>query len=134
MASQKTLVVKHLYKVLKARGETVADNGDVSAAIAHCVDHLGVKLKKDSNPYNFMKDLLRGPHANANWPKVLKRIRVTGRQVVGDGKIMEFVPFEPGQAEPFPNPFGPTAELVPVQLQSISMPLTTKSLGRNDES
>ncbi|RYG99883.1 MAG: hypothetical protein EON58_02305 [Alphaproteobacteria bacterium] len=112
----------------------MANNEDVAKAIGYCIDNYGVKLKRDSNPYNFMKDLLRGPNANSNWPESLTKSRITGVPIFGDGKVFKFVGFEPDQTEPFPNPFEPTPELKPDKLQSISIPLTTKLLGRADES
>jgi hypothetical protein len=53
---------------------------------------------------------------------------------MGDSAIMKFVDFPAGQETPFINPFEPLSELPLEELQSISLPLTTKTLGRQDES
>lgn len=134
MASQKTKVVEHLWQTLTAQGRTIVTSDDIREAIAFCVDTYGVKLKKNSNPFNFMKDLMRGMSANANWPDALKKARITARQTMGDGSIMEFIPYPAGQQTPFITRFEPGSDLVAEPLQSISIPLTTKSLGRDDES
>lgn len=134
MASEKTLVIEHLWLTLQAEGRRIATAEDVRRSIAYCVDAHGIRLKKDSNPFNFMKDLLRGSSVNANWPPSLTASRITAKQSMGDGSIMEFVPFPEGQDLPFVNPFEPGEDIEVEKLQSISIPLTTKTLGRNDES
>jgi hypothetical protein len=133
MPSQKTVVVDHLWDVLREDGRTVATFRDVSAAISFCNEKFGNTLKAD-NPANFMKDLLRGSHASRNWPDRLKQMRITGRQVTGEERIFEFISYPPDQTEPFPNPFEPVGTETEFVLQSLSIPLTTKSLGRTDES
>jgi hypothetical protein len=133
MASQKTKVVQYLYEKLRGEGRSVASFEDVANAIRHCNQHFALSLS-DNNPANFMKDLLRGLNASKNWPDSLKAKRITGRQVTGDGRIFEFVPYDEGQNDPFPNPFEPTGEENEVVVESLSLSLVTKSLGRNDES
>ena len=44
------------------------------------------------------------------------------------------MPFREGQTEAFPNPFEPTGDEEHFIVQSLSLPLATKSLGRSDES
>lgn len=133
MPSQKTVVVDHLWDVLSAEQRTVATFKDVGDAIRFCNEKYGNRLKAD-NPANFMKDLLRGRYASANWPERLKQKRITGRQVTGEDRIFEFIPYPDGHTEPFPNPFEPAGTEAEFVVQSLSMPLTTKSLGRLDES
>lgn len=133
MASKKTPVVEHLYEKLAAEGRTVALFDDVANAIRFFKEKKGLELS-DNNPANFMKDLLRGMNASSNWPESLTRRRITGRQQTGDGRIFEFIPFKEGQAEPFPNPFEPVGDEEEFVVQSLSLPLATKSLGRSDES
>jgi hypothetical protein len=133
MPSQKTVVVDHLWDVLSAEDRMIATFADVGNAIQFCNERYGNKLKRD-NPANFMKDLLRGGHASRNWPDRLKQLGITGRQITGEDRIFEFVPYEDGQLEPFPNPFEPTGTEPELIVQSLSMPLATKSLGRMDES
>lgn len=133
MGSKKTVVVDHLWDVLTAVGRTVATFDDVGGAIRHCNGAFQNDLKAD-NPANFMKDLLRGGNASKNWPARLTAMRITGRQVTGEGRIFEFIPFGEGQTEAFPNPFEPLGNEPEFVIQSVSLPLTTKSLGRQDES
>jgi hypothetical protein len=133
MVSKKTKVVEYLYEKLREEGRTVAYFNDVSSAIRYCNENFGLSLS-DNNPANFMKDLLRGLNASKNWPEYLKKKRITGKQVTGDGRIFEFISFSKGQTEPFPNPFEATGEENEVIVESLSLPLVTKSLGRNDES
>jgi hypothetical protein len=133
MPSQKTIVVDHLWDVLSAERRTIATFQDVREAIKFCNDNHGNTLKTD-NPANFMKDLLRGGNASRNWPDRLKDLKITGRQITGQDRIFEFVPYAEGQLEPFPNPFEPQGTEPELVIQSLSMPLATKSLGRTDES
>lgn len=133
MASKKTPVVEYLFEKLAAEGRNVALFEDVANAIRYFKENKGLDLS-DNNPANFMKDLLRGMNASSNWPDSLTQKRITGRQQTGEGRIFEFVPFKDDQTEPFPNPFEPTGNEQEFVVQSLSLPLATKSLGRNDES
>lgn len=135
MASDKTPVIEHLWKALQEEGEgrMLVMMEDVEAAIIHCNRHLGTKLKT-SNLANFMKDIVRVDNASENWPALLSKMRITGRQRVGQRRVLEFIPFKPDQVEPFPNIYVPKEGVIPTPLQSISLPLTSKSLGRRDES
>ena len=133
MPSKKTVVVDYLWDVLSSEGRTVATFADVSKAIRHCNDAFAIDLKAD-NPANFMKDLLRGGNASKNWPARLTAKRISGRQITGDGRIFEFIDFSQDQTEAFPNPLEPTGTEPEFIIQSVSLPLTTKTLGRQDES
>lgn len=132
MPSQKTKVVSYLYDVLFAEGRSVATFEDVSAAIRECNKRYDLGLS-ENNPANFMKDLLRGMNASKNWPQELVQKRITGRQLTGGGRIFEFVPFLPGQTDAFPNPFEPDGNEERLIIESLSLPLATKTLGREDE-
>ncbi len=132
MASKKTPVVLYLFEKLESEGRTVATFDDVSAAIRECNETLGLELS-ENNPANFMKDLLRGMNASNNWPSELTVRRVSGRQLTGDGRIFEFIPFDDNQTEAFPNPFEPDGDEDELVMESLSLPLATKALGRDDE-
>jgi hypothetical protein len=133
-ASKKTIVIEHLWDQLQSDGgRRVATFTDVKEAIEYCNREHKTGLSPN-NPANFMKDLLRGSSASANWPPRLSTMRITGRQIKGENRIFEFIDFTPDQAEPFPAPFEPTGNEQPIILQSVSLPLATKSLGRSDES
>ncbi len=131
--SQKPEVIEWIYDSMldPATGKLarfVVTSDDVLAGI----DATGVKLSK-KNPSNFIKDVIRGHGASGMWPERLKSLRIGGRQVTGDGNVFEFVPYDEGQADPFPNRFGYHPGVARHQVQSISMPLATKALGRDDE-
>jgi len=134
LSSQKTAVVDYLWDVLQDEGGLrPLTFQDVKKAIEHCNKELGSSLSS-SNPANFMKDLLRGANASKNWPERLAALGISGRQIKGDNRIFEFVEYADGQTEPFPSQFEPTGTEQITVLQSVSLPLATKSLGRTDES
>lgn len=134
MPSDKTVVIDHLWDVLTAEGRNprVVYFQDVQDAIRYCNANLGTKLS-DRNPANFMKDMLRGRNPSVNWPQRLADLKITARQQVGQNRVFEFVDYANGQTVPFPDLYSPEGlEAVPVQ--SISLSLASKSLGRSDES
>lgn len=135
MASDKTVVVARIWDLLQIEGQgrTVVYFEDVKEAIDYC-NSLDNKKRSTSNPANFMKDLIRTDSASGNWPQRLCDLRIGGRQRVGLNRVFEFVPFAPGQTEPFPNRYLPNSSMTPVSLQSVSLPLASKALGRKDES
>ncbi|WP_444666023.1 hypothetical protein [Cereibacter changlensis] len=137
MPSQKTKVVEYLFEkywdpqsnsLLKA----VITLDEVADAIRHCNQAYGTKLKSN-NPANFMKDLLRGPNASANWPVSVAHRAYSGVQRTGGEFCFEFIPYLPGQLEPFPDDFPVNLSAPRYPVQSISITLVTKSLGRSDE-
>ena len=136
--SEKPVVIERIYQtLLKPDGSgdltrAVVTNQDVVDAILWCNNHHGTKLSA-KNPANFMKDIIRGKGASNMWPDSLKALRIGGRQVTGDGNVFEFAPYASGQTEPFPNRFGYHPGVATHRVQSVSVPLATKSLGRDDE-
>jgi hypothetical protein len=133
-ASKKTRVIEFLWELLEADcGRRVVTFDDIEHAIKHCNTHYGLGLRT-SNPANFMKDLLRGSSASTNWPKSLSERRITAKQIKGSRRAFQFVEFEDDQTEPFPMPFEPVGDEAVSIVQSVSLPLATKSLGRADES
>jgi hypothetical protein len=60
-------------------------------------------------------------------------LRIGGQQVTGNGNVFEFVPYAPDQNEAFPLAFGYHEGVSEHKLQSVSLPLASKALGRNDE-
>lgn len=132
--SQKGLVVEYLYdQVYLAQGRSVITLDEVSEAIKRCNEMHGLDLSLN-NPANFMKDLVRSKNAALYWPERLKHARIDGRQRVGDGRALEFVPYAADQQEAFESSLKMTGGLSPTAVQSISIPLTARSLGRTDES
>lgn len=135
--SQKTQVIEYLFykhwnEAEGALDRTLMSLDDVAQAIRECNDLYGSTLS-DRNPANFMKDLLRGANASKNWPASVAARRFTGVQRTGDGESFEFIPYRPGQTEPFPDAFKVREAAPRFLVQSISLPLATKSLGRSDE-
>lgn len=131
MASKKTLVIEYLYKeYLKGNipgGVVLANN------IIDAIDMTRTKLSK-ANPANFLKDIVRKRTANANWPKALTDARMTARQLYGETRVFQFRAFDPGQTEPFPDRYFPTASTPVHKLQSASVPFAARQLGRKEES
>ena len=131
--SQKPAVIEWIYRSLldATTGQltrSIVTQDDVVAGI----DATGVGLSKN-NPANFIKDVIRGHGASGMWPEYLKARRVGGRQVTGDRNVFEFISYETDQTEPFPSRFGYREDVVRHQVQSLSMPLASKRLGRDDE-
>lgn len=112
---------------------TIVTKHDVQAAIEWCREHKGSTLST-GNPANFMKDVVRGFGGTKMWPKPIQDLRYTAEQRMGDEAVFEFVPYKPGQTEPFPSAFlyrpGGTSQH---EIQSLSVPAVTKQLGRDDE-
>lgn len=137
MASQKTKVIEHLFNKFwdqssGSLSKPLMSLDNVAEGIRECNKLHGTTLS-DRNPANFMKDLLRGANASRNWPKSVANQQFTGIQRTGDGECFEFIPYKPGQTEPFPDAFQVRAAASEYPIQSISLPLVTKSLGRSDE-
>lgn len=131
--SLKPIVIEWIYRSLldPITGKltrTIVTQDDVVAGI----NATDVELSKN-NPANFIKDVIRGHGASGMWPDFLKEARIGGRQVTGGRNVFEFVPYEEGQSEPFPDRFGYHSGVIRHQVQSLSMPLASKRLGRNDE-
>ena len=135
MASDKLPVIERIWEVLAAEGQDrmTVYFADVVEAIEHC-NKLDGKNRSAKNPANFMKDLIRSDNASANWPDSLKKRCMGGRQRVGLNRVFEFQPYASCQTEPFPNIHMPKPGLEPHVIQSLSLPLASKALGRRDES
>jgi hypothetical protein len=120
----------------KRLSNAVVTLNDLSEAIKeYNSSHTGRPLS-DRNPANFFKDFVRRKHtASKNWPKNILAAGFTARQVTGENRCFEFVRLLEGQTEPFPL----NAVLVPgehtrrIRIETISMPLASRRLGRKDE-
>lgn len=133
MPSEKTPMVDYLYDRAVERGDMVVTQEDVRGAIEHFNAQAGRQVLSPRNIPNFFKDLIRGERPERNWPPRLTSLRIDGRQVVGEGRSFEFVAFEEGQTLPLQASFRPNSDLVPHIIESVSLPLTSKTLGRVDE-
>ena len=137
MPSQKTKVIEHLFdkywnEETGSLTKTLMSLDDVGQAIGECNEAYELGLSAN-NPANFMKDFLRGSNASNNWPERVAKKRFTAVQRTGKGECFEFIRYAQGQTEPFPDEFRVRNEAPRYPVQSISMPLVTKTLGRSDE-
>lgn len=143
MASSKTDVIEYLFFTLKgfeAAGELVdpvVTFDDVTHAISAVNPSLveaGRKPLKTTNPANFWKDITRHNPAGI-WPASVLEAGFTGRDAIGEGEraCFQFVPTPEGLADGFEPALEPDTSLEPIQIESLSMPLATKALGRSDE-
>ncbi len=77
---------------------------------------------------------MRGTAAARIWPDRVRQLGFVGEQRTGDGNVFAFVPVVAGVSESFVIDFRPTADTPRYQVQSLSLPLASKALGRTDES
>jgi len=134
MPSEKTDVIKQIFRqrwnpTTKVLSDDLVTFDDLIAAIPAS----GAKLRT-TNPANFWKDLTRSANED-NWPADVLADGYTGSDAIGADKraSFRFVPLPPGQKTAFPPPPTPPAGMVAVPLQSVSLPLASRVLGRRDE-
>jgi hypothetical protein len=137
--SQKTIVIQRIFDVLydpatQTLSRSIVTARDLEDAKRYCNEFLGATIKLDSNPFNFMKDIVRGKAGSKIWPERVRQIGFLGEQRTGGGNIFEFVPIIEGTSESFEVDFRPGIGTPNYQVQSLSLPLASKALGRNDES
>lgn len=107
-------------------------NDEIQEAIIHLRDE-GITLAA-TNPANFLKDFLRSPNRNAQWPEEIAEAGFTARQSYSDGRVFDFVPYVEGQTVPFPNDFTLPSEPILHKVETVSLPSAARALGRPDES
>lgn len=137
--SDKTIIIERIFDTLydentQTFSRTLVSNVDVQEAKRYCAEHHGTKLKPDGNAYNFMKDIVRGKSASKIWPQRLKDLKIGGAQRTGDGAIFEFVHGVDGALDSLDEDFLPSDATPSFPVQSLSLPLASKALGRTDES
>lgn len=140
MASYKTEVIEYLFneRWSSDTGEptdTVVTLAEVQAGIQAYNARHGTSWS-DRNPANFFKDFIRRREsANRNWPRSVLDRGYTARQLTGSGQAFAFVLLEPGQTEAFPVERipPPTAATPRHVIQSVSLPLASRKLGRAEE-
>jgi hypothetical protein len=108
-------------------------NVEIQEAIVTLRADEGLSLRV-GNPANFMKDFLRSWSRNDYWPAEIAAAGYTGRQAYGDGAVFDFVPYLPGQTEPFPYEYDLPAAAPVHSIESVSLPSAARALGRGDES
>jgi hypothetical protein len=137
--SEKTIVIEHIFdKLYDAEtgtfSRTVVTSEDIQDAKRYCAEHFGIKAKVEGNHYNFMKDIVRGKSASKIWPQRLKDLNIGGLQKTGDGSVFEFVHGVAGALDSLDEDFLPSEATPSFPVQSLSLPLASKELGRTDES
>ncbi|WP_058358998.1 hypothetical protein [Xanthomonas translucens] len=137
MASDKTDVILYLFEkywdpVNHRLTKTLMTLQDVAEAIRACNARDG-KGRSDRNPANFLKDVIRSRGASKIWPEKIALLGFTGEQRTGTGDSFEFVPYAAGHDEPFPDLYRVTDETKIIDMQSVSMSLASRNLGRSDE-
>jgi len=135
--SEKPVVFEYLFQQrLNQDGEFVhstVHNSEIQEAITILAADYGLSLSA-GNPANFLKDWLRMESRNDQWPQLLKDKRITARQAFGKGAVFDFVPYAPGQTEPFPDDFTlPDGAAIHV-IEAVSLSSAARALGRADES
>ena len=137
--SKKTAIIERIFDQLydpvsEAFSRTVVTAEDVQAAKRYCRDELGMDIRVDANPFNFMKDIVRGNSAERIWPQRLRELGVGGQQRTGGGAIFEFIHGGVGVLHSLSEDYKPTEQTPLYPVQSLSLPLASKALGRTDES
>jgi hypothetical protein len=92
------------------------------------------KRMSAKNPANFFKDFIRDKRrANKNWPTAIFDAGYTARQTTGGGKCFEFTRLALGQTDAFPLALHPGPETPRHLIESVSLPLASRMLGRAEE-
>ncbi len=140
-SNRKSAIIEEIFKERwnSTRGELsdpLVTLQDLSKAIQNYNSSRKQRPLSDRNPANFFKDFVRNKRrANKNWPRRILDAGFTARQVTGSGRSFEFVSLAEGQEEPFPlNAVPEPTEHTPrFKIETISMPLASRRLGRKDE-
>lgn len=137
--SKKPAVIEHIFDQLfdPASGtliRTVVTAEDLENAKRFCNEKLGLEIRLNSNPFNFMKDIVRSNSGTRIWPERIRQLGFRGEQCTGDGNIFEFVSIAVGDDADDPLDFRPTDDTNSYFIQSLSLPIASKTLGRTDES
>lgn len=136
MPSAKTAVIEYLFKQRydEATG-TMTDDLITFNDVVAGIRATGADLRTN-NPANFFKDLTRSAKEE-NWPASVLAAGWTGVDAVGaaEGACFRFVRLPEGQSTAFSVGLQPSTEALDkvVVVQSLSMPVATKELGREDE-
>jgi hypothetical protein len=128
-AQRKWPVLLELWRRKRSELSRIVSGKDIEVAIDAVASDLGKR-----NTANFLKDIVRRKGASALWPPELIRERIGARQVFGERRVFEFVPFDEGVDEAFPDRFGPLDNTPIYDIQSVSLPFFARRLGRNEES
>ena len=135
--SAKTAVIERLFEERWDPDDRTLSEPVVSMAdIAAVIDDLGVQLSTH-NLANFFKDIIRSTRRNVNFPQSVVASGYTAQQAAGKGDkaVFEFVRLLEGATSAFPE-LRPSLEKLesPIVVQSLSLPIEARRLGREDES
>jgi hypothetical protein len=141
MATPKTAVIEQIFRArfTPETGELTNERvtlADVAEAIEKYNTENPEKTLSAKNPANFFKDFVRNREsADRNWPAYALTNGYTGRQLTGSGACFEFVRLPPGQTTAFPSASfaSPTLETPRHAIESVSLPIASRRLGREDE-
>lgn len=111
---------------------TIQDIADTKDAMkASGADVSGIRT---NSLYSFFKDFVRkSDYGNRHWPAAILLRRFTGRQRTGKGACFEFTPMLPGREMAFVPIAVPNDQTPRHQIESASMPLASRRLGRVGE-
>lgn len=134
---EKALLIRHIFDKLwddrsKQLTRTTVFDHDIREAKAALDETHTLKIKA-GNPNNFFKDIVRRKKAFQLWPESLRAMGWTGEQRTGDGKVFEFVQITPEWPDNLAIDLEPTSDTPRFPVQTLSIPLWTKELGRSDE-
>ncbi|MGZ2457657.1 hypothetical protein [Rhizobium anhuiense] len=107
-------------------------NDEIQDAIVQLRSDEGITLAA-ANPANFLKDFLRSPNRNTQWPQEIADVGYTARQSYSYGRVFDFVSYAEGQTVPFPDEFILPREPLIHRIETISLPSAARTLGRADE-
>jgi hypothetical protein len=104
--------------------------------ISEAINAVGADLSTD-NLANFFKDIIRSSGRNEIFPRSVVEAGYTAKQAAGEGdkSVFEFIPLPEGADSAFPDR-QPSKEKLqsPIEVQSLSLPIEARKLGREDES
>ncbi len=134
---EKALLIRHIFDKLWDEGShrltrTIVFDHDIREAKA-ALDEIHTLKIKAGNPNNFFKDIVRRKKAFQLWPESLRSLGWTGEQRTGGGQVFEFVQISEEWPDNLAIDLEPSPETPRHIVQTLSIPLWTKELGRSDE-
>ncbi len=141
MATTKTLVIRRIFDArYDPESGEIANPIVTLEEVTEAIREGNAELSRSQqlsarNPANFFKDFIRNTaRANENWPNEVLEKGYTAKQRTGGNACFEFVALKREQAVPFPPTVPVITEVTPRhRIQSASLPLASRRLGRNDE-
>lgn len=134
MPSLKTPVLDNLFfdRYDETTG-TLSDPVVTLKQVSTAIGKWGASLS-DRNPANFLKDVVRSPTRNDNFPASVVAKGWTVRQDPGAGRCFRFVQLPAGQTTAFlNNEPDPSLVAAPHEVQSLSLPPVSRQFGKPHE-